>query len=102
VSAAGREAARSTRKPVITAADGAWPAGRGSETFDLIVVVTGGTPAAATDMVRGVWRSVSPAGTLLFTGPHADAAAENLGATLGAKPQPVGNADDWWFLHRRN
>lgn len=102
VSAAGREAARSTRKPVITIADGAWPAGRGNETFDLIVVVTGGTPAQAADMVRQTWRSVSPAGTLLFSGQYAKTAAEAIGAALGTKPQPVGNAEDWWFLHRRN
>lgn len=101
VESAGREAARSSRRPVITTADGKWPGGRGDETFDLIVVISGGTAAEATANVRDAWRSVSPAGTLLFSGQHAAAAAESVGATLSVKPRAVANADGWWFIHRR-
>jgi hypothetical protein len=102
VDAVNREAARSTRKPIVTTGTGAWPAGRGNETFDLIVVITTGPPAFAAQCVRDAWRSVSPTGTLLFSGTYAASAAEALGAGLTVKPQTVVNADGWWFIHRRS
>lgn len=101
IDAASREASRSTRRPLITTASDAWPGSKKNETFDLIVVITSGPPARAAQCVREAWASVSPAGTLLFSGSYAATAAESLGAHLGVKPQTVLNADGWWFLHRR-
>lgn len=102
IASATREAARSTRRPVITTSDDPWPGGRGNDTFDLVVVVTAGPPAFAAQCVRAAWGSVSPSGTLVFGGPYAGTAAETLGSALGVKPQPVGGSEGWFFLHRRN
>ena len=97
---ARREGRRASRGPAV-AESPTWPPHRG-EAYELVVLAAGADPVKAADAARRAWAHVTCSGTLVVGGPAAPAAVEALGSTLGVRAGTVGNAEGWFYVHRRS